>query len=103
MNALHLLDYLAILLYLSVVGFVGFWVGRRQKTTSEYFVANRSLPGWAVGFSIVGTVISSVSFVAFPGAAFAENFRLLVPNLMVPFILVLWRSSSFPSTGTVWA
>jgi solute:Na+ symporter, SSS family len=88
MNALHFLDYLAILLYLSVVGFVGFWVGRRQKTTTEYFVANRSLPGWAVAFSIVGTVISSVSFVAFPGAAFAENFRLLVPNLMVPIILV---------------
>ncbi len=88
MNALSLLDYLAILAYLGAVAAIGLRVGRRQRTTSEFFVADRRLPGWAVTFSIVGTVISSVSFVAFPGAAFSENWRLLVPNLMVPFVLV---------------
>jgi SSS family solute:Na+ symporter len=42
-----------------------------------------------VSFSIVGTVISSVSFVALPGAAFADNWRLIVPNLTVPLVLVI--------------
>lgn len=88
MNSLTWLDYLSVLLYLGGVAAIGVWVGRRQRTTSEFFVANRRLPGWAVSFSIVGTVISSVSFVALPGAAFAENWRLIVPNLMVPAILI---------------
>jgi SSS family solute:Na+ symporter len=80
---------LTILLYLSAVAMIGIWVGRRQRTTAEYFVANRRLPGWAVSFSIIGTVISSVSFVALPGAAFAENWRLIVPNLTVPLVLIV--------------
>ena len=88
MNSLMWQDYLTVLLYLGGVAGIGIYVGRRQRTTSEFFVANRRLPGWAVSFSIVGTVISSVSFVALPGAAFAENWRLIVPNLMVPAVLI---------------
>src|SRR4026209_617011 len=89
MNSMKWLDYLAILLYLCGVATIGVWVGRHQRTTSEFFVANRRLPGWAVSFSIIGTAISSVSFVALPGAAFAKDWHLIVPNLTVPLVLVL--------------
>ena len=89
MNSMKWLDYLAILLYLCGVATIGVWVGRRQRTTSEFFVANRRLPGWAVSFSIIGTAISSVSFVALPGATFAKDWHLIVPNLTVPLVLVL--------------
>lgn len=88
MKALQPIDVLIILAYLSLVAAVGYVVGRRQRTTAQYFVAGRSLPGWAVAFSIIGTVISSVSFVALPGAAFARDWRLIVPNLTVPLVLV---------------
>ncbi len=88
MTRLASVDLLVILLYLATVGGVAFRVSRRQTTTSEYFVADRKLPGWAVAFSIVGTIISSVSFVGFPGAAFSQDWRLLVPNMSVPFVLI---------------
>jgi SSS family solute:Na+ symporter len=89
MHRTHFFDYVVIALYLLSVAGIGLWVARRKKrTTEEYFLANRSMPFWAVGFSIVGTVISSVSFVALPGATFASDWWLIVPNLMVPFVLV---------------
>ncbi|MBL8228526.1 MAG: sodium/solute symporter [Bryobacterales bacterium] len=88
MRSLTVLDATVVVLYLMAVAFIGYRMSRRQKTTAEFFVANRALPGWAVAFSIVGTVISSVSFVAFPGAAFSRDWRLLVPNLTVPLVLV---------------
>lgn len=88
MSSLAPIDVAIILAYLIVIAAVSYVVGRRQRTTAGYFVANRSLPGWAVAFSIVGTVISSVSFVALPGAAFARDWRLIVPNLSVPLVLV---------------
>jgi solute:Na+ symporter, SSS family len=89
MKAGHFLDYLVVVVYLLSVGAIGMWVARRKKkTTEEYFLANRRIPAWLVGFSIVGTVISSVTFVALPGAAFSSNWRLIVPNLMVPIVLV---------------
>ena len=87
MTSLAFSDLFVIVLYLGSVGLVAARVSRMQTTTSEYFVADRKLPGWAVAFSIVGTIISSVSFVAFPGAAFSQDWRLLVPNMSVPFVL----------------
>ena len=88
MNSIHLLDYVVILGYLLGVAAIGVWVARRKKrTTEDYFLANRKMPSWVVGFTIVGTVISSVSFVAHPGAAFNRNWWLVVPNLTVPLVL----------------
>src|SRR3954462_1361674 len=85
----HTFDYLVVAAYFSIVAAIGLWAARRKKkTTDDYFLANRRIPGWVVGFAIVGTVISSVSFVALPGAAFARNWWLIVPNMMVPFVLI---------------
>ncbi len=89
MNRVHAIDYAACLVYVLVVAGIGLWAARRKKTTTDdYFLADRKLPSWLVGFTIVGTMISSVSFVALPGAAFSQNWRLLPPNLMVPFVLI---------------
>src|ERR1044072_2454095 len=88
MNSAHLIDYAVITVYFLCVIAIGIWAARRKKkTTDDYFLANRRMPGWVVGFAVVGTVISSVSFVALPGAAFARNWWLIVPNLMVPFVM----------------
>jgi solute:Na+ symporter, SSS family len=82
-------DYAVIAVYFLCVAAIGLWAARRKKkTTEDYFLANRRMPGWIVSFAIVGTVISSVSFVAHPGAAFARNWWLVVPNMMVPFVLL---------------
>ena len=37
--------------------------------------AGRSLPGWAVGLSMFGSYISSISFLANPGKAYAANWN----------------------------
>jgi solute:Na+ symporter, SSS family len=85
----QIVDLLVVAAYFLGVASIGIWAARRKKrTTEEYFLANRRIPGWVVGFAIVGTVISSVSFVALPGAAFARNWWLVVPNMMVPFVLI---------------
>jgi SSS family solute:Na+ symporter len=89
MKLSQLIDYAVVGAYFLVVATIGLWAARRRKrTTDEYFLANRRMPGWVVGFAIVGTVISSVSFVALPGATFARNWWLIVPNMMVPFVLL---------------
>lgn len=89
MRSQHTIDYLVIAVYFLGVAAIGLRAARRKKkTTDDYFLANRRMPGWIVGFAIIGTVISSVSFVAHPGAAFARNWWLIVPNMMVPFVLL---------------
>lgn len=90
MNAplIHWVDYLIVIASVVLTVFVGLYFARRQKSADHYFAAGRSIPAWALGISIFATLISSVTFIAYPGAAFSGNWILLVQGLMVPIVLV---------------
>ncbi len=84
---MHPLDSIVIVLYMAVLVGVGVRVSRRQRSTDQYFLAERSIPGWAIGMSLLATIITSVTFIAYPGAAYAGDWSLLVPGIM--FVLVI--------------
>jgi SSS family transporter len=73
------IDLFIIFAYLIGIVLFGTWFGRKQKTTSAYFLGNRSVPWWAVAFSIVATETSTITFISVPGIAFARggNFQFL--------------------------
>jgi solute:Na+ symporter, SSS family len=82
-------DILVLALYLCALVAIGIRFARRQTSTSEYFVAGRSIPGWAMGLSLLATIITSVTFIAYPGAAYAGDWSLLVPQIMFVAVLIL--------------
>jgi len=73
------LDLIIIFGYLIGIVLFGTWFGRKQKTTTDYFLGDRSVPWWAVAFSIVATETSTITFISVPGIAFARggNFQFL--------------------------
>ncbi|SDM19108.1 solute:Na+ symporter, SSS family [Catalinimonas alkaloidigena] len=85
---LHWLDYVIIFLSLVVSLWIGARFAKKQQSTKDYFAASGSLPSWAIGMSLLATLISSVTFLAYPGEGFSDNWILLVQGLMVPLILV---------------
>ncbi len=70
---------------------------RKNKSSENYFLAGRSMPGWIVGFSLMATIISSMTFLATPGYTYANNWiympthftyilaSLLAMTLFMPF------------------
>ncbi len=89
MAHLRWLDLLVILAYLAVVAGIGWHYARRQASTEDYFVARRAVPHWAMAFSFFATLISSITFIAYPGSAYAGNWNELVPGFMVIGVLAL--------------
>jgi len=81
------LDIFVIALYMAGLVGIGLYFARRQTTTENYFIAKRSIPGWAMGLSLLATIITSVTFIAYPGSAYAGDWSLLVPGIM--FVVVL--------------
>jgi solute:Na+ symporter, SSS family len=73
------LDLIIIFGYLIGIVLFGTWFSRKQKTTRDYFLGGRSVPWWAVAFSIVATETSTITFISVPGIAFARggNFQFL--------------------------
>ena len=53
---------------------MGMWVGRREKGTSDYFLAGKSIAWWAIAGSIFGTNVSSHHMVGMMGAGLKEGF-----------------------------
>ncbi|HMO87125.1 MAG TPA: transporter, partial [Lacipirellulaceae bacterium] len=70
---LSAVDGAIVLLYLAAMLGIGIWVSRGQRSTSDYFLGDRSLPWWAVLLSIVATETSTVTFLSIPGMSFAAG------------------------------
>ena len=85
---MHWIDYLIVLVSIIAAIGTGMYFAHRQKDTSTYFAGGGKIPAWAIGISIFATLISSVTFLAYPGAAYANNWILLVQGLMVPIVLL---------------
>ena len=73
------LDLAIIFGYLIGVVLIGTWFARKQKTTRDYFLGDRTVPWWAIAASIVATETSTITFISIPGIAFARggNFQFL--------------------------
>ena len=80
-----LLDLLVLLAYLTGTTALGMWIGRGQRSASEYFVAERAIPWWAVLFSIVASETSALTFISIPGLAYTGNLGFL--QVVVGYIL----------------
>jgi solute:Na+ symporter, SSS family len=89
-------DAAVIVAYLSVLAGIGFRFSRRQTSTERYFTARRSIPGWATGLSLLATLISSVTFIGYPGSAFAGDWSNLVPGLTVLLIMPVTAAVIIP-------
>ena len=85
---IHWIDFTIIIVSVILAIGMGLYFSRRQKSTDNYFAGGRNIPAWAIGMSIFATLISSVTFLAYPGAAYASNWILLVQGLMVPIVLI---------------
>ena len=85
---MHWIDYVIVIVSILLAIGMGAYFAHRQKDTSTYFAGGGRIPAWAVGISIFATLISSVTFLAYPGAAYSGNWILLVQGLMVPIVLV---------------
>ncbi len=87
---LHIIDYTIIIISFVVSIAVSLKFARRQKNTKNYFIAGGKMPSWAIGISILATLISSITFLAYPGEGYSSNWILLVQGLMVPVVFIFF-------------
>ena len=98
------LDIIVLITYVLLVTGFGCLFYRRSSDVEGFMVAHRRLPGWVVGLSIFGTYLSSISFLALPGKAYASNWSAFVFSLSLPFAAWVATHCFIPlyrSTGDV--
>jgi SSS family transporter len=84
---LHTLDLVIIVGYLVAVVAAGAWFGRKQKTTTQYFLAGQHVPWWAISASIVATETSTITFISVPGIAYSRGGDFTFLQLVFGYLM----------------
>jgi SSS family transporter len=83
---LHAFDLVVVGLYLVAITLFGLRFSRRRTSSGEavrdrslrgYFLANKTIPWWAIALSIVSAETSTLTIIGTPGLAFAGDFGFL--------------------------
>ena len=88
-RGIHAVDYLVVLIYLVGVLGAGWYFSRQQQQGEDYFVAGRKMPWFAVGLSIVATMLSTVTYLAAPGEVIRHGLALSIGWLALPLAFVI--------------
>ncbi len=90
------LDWLVVAAYIVWIVIDGL---RRSKGTDQvdgYFLANRSLPWWAVGLSVMATQMSAVTIVGTTGQAYLTGLRFIQLYIGLPLAMIILSLTVVP-------
>jgi SSS family solute:Na+ symporter len=88
--------------WIVVVAYIGWIIVdglRRSKGTDKvdgYLLANRSLPWWAVGLSVMATQMSAVTIVGTTGLAYSTGLRFIQNYFPLPLAMVILSLTVVP-------
>ena len=71
------LDYAIVGAYLVGVTLAGVIIAGRQTSSRDYFLGGKDMSWWSVGFSIVASETSTLTFISVPGLAYRGNMHFL--------------------------
>ena len=86
---MHWLDWAIVAAYLIYIVYDGLRLTKKSNEVEGYFLANRSLPWWAVGLSVMATQLSAITLVGTTGQAYADGMRFIQFYFGLPFAMVI--------------
>ena len=90
------LDWLVVAAYLTWVIVSGIRASRRTNELEGYLRANRSLPWWAVGLSVMATQMSAITLVGTTGQGYADGIRFVQFYFGLPIAMVILSITVVP-------
>lgn len=82
--------------YLIYVIWDGIRMTKNSGSAEGYFLANRSLPWWAVGLSVMATQMSAITLVGTTGQAYSDGMRFLQFYYGLPLAMVILCVTAVP-------
>lgn len=86
---MRFLDWAVVVAYLVYVIWDGIRMTKHSGSAEGYFLANRSLPWWAVGLSVMATQLSAITLVGTTGQAYSDGMRFLQFYYGLPLAMVI--------------
>ena len=86
---MHWINWVIVVVYLVYVVTDGLRRAKGTKHIEGYFLANRSLPWWAVGLSVMATQMSAVTMIGTTGQGATDGMRFVQFYFGLPIAMVI--------------
>ncbi|MPY88553.1 MAG: sodium:solute symporter [Luteitalea sp.] len=93
---MHLIDWMIVVVYLVWMVYDGLQRTRASDQLEGYLLANRSLPWWAVGLSVMATQLSAITMVGTTGQGYADGLRFVQFYFGLPIAMVILSLTAVP-------
>ena len=93
---MHWIDWLVLITFLGYTIWDGSRRGAQSDNIEGFFLANRSMPWWAMGLSVMATQASAITFIGTTGQAYVEDMRFVQIYLAVPFAMIILCTTLVP-------
>jgi cyclically-permuted mutarotase family protein len=80
-------NWSVILIYLTLMLFIGYYFMKRENGTDTFFRGGQRIPWWAAGMSIFATMLSAITYMAIPAKTYATDWKYFIMALTI-FVMV---------------
>ena len=93
---MHLIDWFIVAAFLIWVVYDGLKRTKASSAIEGYFLANRSLPWWAVGLTVMATQMSAITLVGTTGQGYADGMRFVQFYFGLPVAMIILSLTLVP-------
>ena len=94
---MRLLDWVVLVVFLLWIVGYGIYKGRSKSDTIRgYLLADKTMPWWAMGLSIMATQASAITFIGTTGQAYVDGMRFLQFYFGLPIAMVILSATVVP-------
>jgi SSS family solute:Na+ symporter len=86
---MHWINWVVVAAYLGFLVTDSIRRSRGQKTIEAYFLANRGLPWWAVGLTVMATQLSAITMIGTTGQGAVDGMRFVQFYFGLPVAMVI--------------
>ncbi|HEX9595891.1 MAG TPA: hypothetical protein VF982_03345, partial [Anaerolineales bacterium] len=93
---MRLLDWIVLILSLSFMVGYGLYKGRHSRSIDGYMLADRSMPWWVMGLSIMATQATAITFIGTTGQAYMDGMRFVQFYFGLPLAMIILSATVVP-------
>jgi len=94
---MSIVDWIVMYLTLAVIVVYGMWKSRGTHNISGFLLADRKLPWYHVGLSVMATQASAITFLSAPGQAYSDGMRFLQFYFGLPLAMIVLCITFIPA------
>ncbi|HXV63825.1 MAG TPA: sodium:solute symporter [Vicinamibacteria bacterium] len=93
---MHPVDWLVVVLYFGLIGFIGYRTGRGNRGIEDFLLARRAMPWYAIALSVMATQASAITLVGTTGQGYIDGMRFVQIYFGLPIAMVILCATLVP-------